>query len=92
MCLDVGTGATVYHPINSSDGNTCLSSLGREGVNLDQRCFQRTLVPSMREECMVNQSTIFFDCQFKCVDDIDFSAILCPKKCSQDYDTRSSAV
>jgi len=25
MCLDVGRRATVYHPMNSSDGKTCLS-------------------------------------------------------------------
>lgn len=88
MCLDVGTGATVYHPINSSDGNTCLSSLERQGVNSDQRHFQRTLVPSMCEECVVDQLTISFDRKLKGVDDIDFPAILCPKKRSQDYNTR----
>lgn len=81
MCLDVGTGATVYHPINSSDGNTCLSSLGREVVNLDHRYFQRTLIPSMRKECVVNQLTIPSDRKLKRVDDIDLSAILCPEKC-----------
>jgi len=34
----------------------------------------------MREECMVNQLTIFFDCKLKRVDDIDLSAVLCPEE------------
>jgi len=36
ICLAVGVGATVYHPINSSDGNTCLSFLERQGGGPDQ--------------------------------------------------------
>ena len=32
MCLAVGIGATVYHPINSSDGNTCLSFSKRRAL------------------------------------------------------------
>lgn len=80
MCLDIGVGATVYHPINSSDGNTCLSSLECEGVNSDQGYFGRTLVPSMCEKCVVDQLSISFDRKLKRVDDVDFSAILCPKK------------
>ena len=76
MCLDVGIGATVYHPINSSDGNTCLSSWTVRTVTSDQGWLRRTLIPPMCKERMVDSMTISFDGKFECVDDIDLSAVL----------------
>ena len=77
MCLDVGIGATVYHPINSSDGNTCLSFLDRQGVTSDQGWLRRTLVPPMCKERMIHLLTVYSSGKLKCVDDVDLSAILC---------------
>lgn len=54
MCLAVGIGETVYHPINSSDGNTCLSFLERQGVTSDRGLLRRTLVSPVREERVIN--------------------------------------
>lgn len=50
--------------------------LDRLHVTLDQGWLRRTLIPPMCKERMVNSMTISLDGKFKCVDDVDLSAVL----------------
>jgi hypothetical protein len=44
---------------------------------------ERTLIPSGHEKAMVNKIAARLNRQFKRVDDLYFSSILCPQQCSQ---------
>ena len=79
MCLWVGYGATVYHPMNSSDGKTCLSGNGALISNSSIRGYGRTLFPSHVEGLMIDFFA-FFHGNFKSVDNLDFTAILSSEK------------
>jgi hypothetical protein len=69
----------VYHPMNSSDGKTCLSGNCALIKLSSIRDYGRTLFPSYVEGLMIDFFA-FFHGNFKSVDNLDFAAILSPEK------------
>lgn len=69
----------MYHPMNSSDGKTCLSGNGALISISSIRGYGRTLFPSHVEGPMIDFFALFHG-NFESVDNLDFTAILSPEK------------
>lgn len=81
MWRGVGTGDTEYHPINSSEGKTCLSTTWRQRQCGEAREQFRTLVAAGDKKLVIDARFAIFlglgdDRELEGVDDLDFTAVL----------------
>lgn len=86
MCFGVGFVVTVYHPMNSNEGKTCLSKrtgVKRGNVFEKDEKTTRTLISARDEKVVVYQVRIVIDDrELEGVDDFEFASDLCAKKCA----------
>lgn len=69
----------MYHPMNSNEGNTCLSRNGALISISSIRGYGRTLFPSHVEGLMIDFFALSHG-NLESVDNLDFTAILSPEK------------
>lgn len=80
MCLEVGCEATVYQPMNSSEGKTCLSVGSLSDTSRRQKPDTHTLILSYIERSVIDLAVALLYGDFESVDDLDLTAILSAKK------------